>query len=400
MSQFIGARIKALRKKRGLSQEGLARLLGFNDRQTVSAIETGIRRVAASELLLVVEKLNAKLEYFTDPFRLDGEVRFSWRQNNVAMSELSEYERTASRWIGAYRRLAELTGQPAPLMRHVLGLTRHSTFEDAMRAGERFASEFRLGPVPARHVAEVMQDQLGILVLMVDAYQGISGAACRLPEFDTVLIARGEVSGRRNFDLAHELFHILTWHVMPPERVENSRSFGDNHVEKLANSFAAALLMPKAELGSFENCDDWSVECLMARLNAKADELEVSSSALRWHLVGLRKLTRAKARAIPDAALRNNGGKRASFLRRCFHDHLSKWLLQPLTMANCRFAGPHNRSDSTSKIWNSCSLTTALIAKLACDRGGPQKDCARRHECDYRSTSDRNLAGSCWRISN
>ena len=90
-----------------------------------------------------------------------------------------------------------------------LGLTRQSKIEDAMNAGERFTAEFRLGVVPANCLAEVMQKQLGILVLMVDAYQGISSAGCHLLEFYTVMIARGEAAGRRNFELAHELFHIL-----------------------------------------------------------------------------------------------------------------------------------------------------------------------------------------------
>ena len=64
-----------------------------------------------------------------------------------------------------------------------------------MNAGDRFAAEFELGDVPAQRLAAAMQDELGILVIMVDAYQGISGAACRLPELDAVLIARGEVGG-------------------------------------------------------------------------------------------------------------------------------------------------------------------------------------------------------------
>ena len=38
-----------------------------------------------------------------------------------------------------------------------------------------------------------------------------------------------------------------------------------------------------------------------------ADELRVTSSALKWRLVALGELTRATARSIPDAALRNNG---------------------------------------------------------------------------------------------
>ncbi|MGH7986307.1 MAG: helix-turn-helix transcriptional regulator, partial [Candidatus Binataceae bacterium] len=45
MTNLIGARIKALREERSLSQDDLARLFGFKDRQTVSAIETGERRV-------------------------------------------------------------------------------------------------------------------------------------------------------------------------------------------------------------------------------------------------------------------------------------------------------------------------------------------------------------------
>ena len=110
-----------------------------------------------------------------------------------------------------------------------------------MDAGERFVAELGLGPVLALRLAAVMGEELRILVLMVDAQEGISGAACRLPELDAVLIARREVAGRRNFDLAHELFHILTWDAMPPEHVESAGDFGGNRVEQLANNFAAAV---------------------------------------------------------------------------------------------------------------------------------------------------------------
>ncbi len=290
----------------------MARLFGFKDRQTVSAIENGVRRVTAEELLLAVEKLRVPLDYFTDPFRLDGEALFSWRQGGVGPSELGEYERTAGRWIGAYRILAAQVGQRAPLMRQALGLTKVSRFEDATDAGERFVTEFELGVVPAQRLAAAMQDRFGILVLMVDAYRGISGAACRLPEFDAVLVARGEVAGRRNFDLAHELFHILTWEAMPPEHTEDASDFSGNRVEQLANNFAAAVLMPKAALDSFDDWGRLDVNSLITRLNATADELCVTSSALRWRLVALRKLPKGQARAIPEAALRNNGREDSS----------------------------------------------------------------------------------------
>ena len=192
-------------------------------------------------------------------------------------------------------------------MRQALGLTKLSSFNDAVIAGERFVAEFELGAVPAQRLGTAMQERLGILVLMVDAYQGISGAACRLPELDAVLIARGEVAGRRNFDLAHELFHILTWEAMPPEHVEDTSDVGGGRVEQLANNFAAAVLMPRAPLESFRDWGRLDMDGLIARLNAIADELDVTSSALRWRLVALRQLSKAQARAIPEAALRNNG---------------------------------------------------------------------------------------------
>src|SRR5271166_5665882 len=136
MTNLIGARIKALREERRLSQDDLARLFGFKDRQTVSAIETGERRVSAEELVLAVQKLGQPLEYFTDPFMLVGEGRFSWRQTDVGPQRLSAYERNAGRWIAAFRAIAPQVGRAAPLLRRALGISRHHRFEEAMDAGE------------------------------------------------------------------------------------------------------------------------------------------------------------------------------------------------------------------------------------------------------------------------
>ena len=304
--QLIGARIKALREKRGLSQDSLAQLFGFKDRQTVSAIETGLRRVTAEELVLAVEKLGAPLEYFTDPFLLVGEGRFSWRRTGVDAGRLEEYERHAGRWIASFRFLAPRVGRRTPLMRRALALTRHSRFEDAMQAGDRFAAEFGLGDEPATRLAEVMEQDLGIMVLMVDACDGISGAACRLPELDAVLIARREVPGRRHFDLAHELFHILTWDAMPPEHCEEAR--GDRRQsgraagQQLRRGSSDAARRPGAVRGLAG-----AVRAeLIARLNAAANALGVTATALKWRLVALGELKPATARSLPEEALRNN----------------------------------------------------------------------------------------------
>jgi Zn-dependent peptidase ImmA (M78 family)/DNA-binding XRE family transcriptional regulator len=309
MTSLIPVRLKALREERKLSQDELARLFGFKDRQTVSAIETGERRLSAEELLLAVEKLGASLDYFTNPFMLVGEGKFSWRQSNVGLERLTAFENISGRWIAAMRTLAPQVGRPSAYLRHSLKLTPKSHFEDAIEAGERFAADFDLERlVPAERLADVIESKLGILVLNVDAIEGVSGAACRLPDLDVVLINRLEVEGRRHFDLAHELFHILTWDTMPPQHVEEASEYSKIRVEQLANNFASTVLMPSTALERFGPwSSDLSVEQIIARLNAAADALAVTATALKWRLVAIGKLEYTKAKGIPDAALRNNG---------------------------------------------------------------------------------------------
>jgi transcriptional regulator with XRE-family HTH domain/Zn-dependent peptidase ImmA (M78 family) len=307
MTARIGSRIKALREQRGQSQDELARLFGFKDRQTLSAIETGERKVSAEELLRAVQLFGVQLDYFTDPFLLAGDGHFSWRQSGARPAALADYEIDAGRLVAAFRALGPQVGRDAPLLRHALGLNRQSRLDEAAAAGERFAREFRLGDVPAARLAEVMERELGILVLMVDPIDGVSGAACRLPELDVVLINRREIPGRRHFDLAHEGFHLLTWDAMPPEHVEEVAPKNRTRVEQLADSFASAVLMPAPVLDRF---GDWATledDDLVALLNATADELRVSASALRWRLVSLGRLEKSVGSRIPEDRLRHNG---------------------------------------------------------------------------------------------
>lgn len=300
---LVGARVRALREQLGFNQDRVAALLGFKDRQTLSAIETGERRVTAEELMRFAEVLAAPLDYFTDPFILAGEGGFSWRQSGVAPARLDAYERDAGRLIALHRAL----GDAPSLMRPGLRLTERSSFEDAQEAGERFVAEFGLGDVPSARLAEVMERDLGILVLMVDAIPGVSGAACHLPEFDAVLINRNEAPGRRHYDLAHELFHVLTWETMPPKRVENTDVLDKGRVEQLADNFASALLMPRAAL---DRLGPWGADegaALADRLNEAAEALGVTSQALKWRLVSVRALSKAAAAGADADRLRNNG---------------------------------------------------------------------------------------------
>jgi transcriptional regulator with XRE-family HTH domain/Zn-dependent peptidase ImmA (M78 family) len=288
----IGRRLRALREGKHMTQESLAKVLGLNDRQSISQIENGQRRLSASELVTVVHHFDVTIDTMTNPFLLSNKSSFSWRQHHVPSAELDQFELRAGEWIGAYRELNRLSDvRLKKLLPHLDGLTHKSPFEHAVEVGEDVAEELNLGDKPALRLAEVLQDRLGMLILMVDALPGISGAACRLPELNAVLINRSETAARRNSDLAHEFFHILTWDVMKPERVESSDESWDQprtrshernqRIEQLADNFASGLLMPSAVLDALGephgDLVDW--------LAAAAAELGVSSRALKWRLV-------------------------------------------------------------------------------------------------------------------
>src|SRR5438128_2545269 len=76
------------------------------------------------------------------------------------------------------------------------------------------------GDEPGRSLPNAIEQRLGVPVLFVDAPQAISGAASKLEDLSVILINRNEPEYRRNYDLAHELFHILTWQAMPPDPLD------------------------------------------------------------------------------------------------------------------------------------------------------------------------------------
>ena len=293
MQSFIGKRLKAAREQAGLTQHQLSSSLGFKDRQTLAAIESGKRKVSAEELLLVMQTLNRDLEYFTDPFRLDGEGSFSWRTSAESVElidEFEEFESWASRCLALYRNLA--TQEDVWTFPLRLSLTTKSSYEDAHRAAEWLANEWELGDVPAIMLEEAVGERLRALVLYTDPPEGISGAAVKLSGLSAILINRNEPAGRRSFDLAHELFHLLTWDTIKPAYSEYSDEPNTKkRSEQLANCFASALLMPEGILGTWwEQAPDSNETEWRSWVFESANKLHVTAPALLWRFVQLGKL--------------------------------------------------------------------------------------------------------------
>lgn len=75
----LGARLKAARRRAGMSQAALATAMGIGHRRKIWQIETGQRQIKAAELVAAATALGQSLENLTNPFRLGADARFTWR---------------------------------------------------------------------------------------------------------------------------------------------------------------------------------------------------------------------------------------------------------------------------------------------------------------------------------
>lgn len=284
-ARMIGERVCHARLAADLSQAELAEKLGFNDRQTVSTIESGKRAVSAEELVKLTAVLGQSLDFFTDPYVVTEKHDFSYRAAPGAEKSLPAFEEQITRLIATQRRFRELLGETAsPIQPQITSLSKQSPLDFATFLGEKTARAWNLGEVPAVNLRAAIERELGASILYVDAPATISGVACRMADGDYIFINRNEPLSRQNFDLGHELFHLLTWEKMPPERLDLPGT--RTPVERLANCFTAGLLMPPEAIKA-----RWAQRVanqpLDAWLRQHAAELRISPAALYWRAVNL-----------------------------------------------------------------------------------------------------------------
>jgi Zn-dependent peptidase ImmA (M78 family)/transcriptional regulator with XRE-family HTH domain len=289
--KLIGYRVKAAREAMGWTQDRLTQAIGLKDRQSVSDIENGKRALKPDELLALSDLLDRDIEFFIDPFAVAGEAQFSWRAAaEVPEASLDGFELKAGQWIGLLRWLREQQCSRASVLKRALRLSPQSSYEDAQERAESLVAELDLGVIPADGLIDKIERELDIPILFIDTIdcQSISGATCHLEEMAVILINRNESEARRFFDLAHELFHALTWDALKPDHRESNAIEERNkekRIEQLANNFAAALLMPRASLDKLidpDRLDD------IARLGEVASLLRVAPLTLAWRLFNLK----------------------------------------------------------------------------------------------------------------
>ena len=156
------------------------------------------------------------------------------------------------------------------------------TYADAADLARHVRRELALGDQPAHELLRVLEDACGVKIFHRDFQPTGTAASSKSDAFGmAILLNAGNARWRRNHDLAHELFHLLTWNLFRREQ-EDVSSVASEREEKLATCFAGNLLMPEESLRSALNRRAKDGKISYAALYDVARQFDVSVESLLW----------------------------------------------------------------------------------------------------------------------
>ena len=305
--EVLDKRIMAARQAAGFSITEAAQKLGFKNYQTLSAIEKGARKINAHELIMMARLYGRNLEYFLESDVAPDPVPL-WRHEvkpalKTRKTDVNQIQRQFLSFLENYSNLE-----------HLLGLKRrwkdiqtnydkddfaYNGFERADKLGSDIHNRLDLGSRPASNLLNVLENNLRFKILHLPLKDGLSGAGIVDNTMGVgILINLNDAPWRRNFDLAHELFHTVTWDVFSLEEIGDGTK--KTRPEQYADIFASSLLLPEAHLLDALKETATNNKIRFVDIIELAKDFGVSSEAILWRLVNLDILKKSQVQKMLD----------------------------------------------------------------------------------------------------
>ena len=298
--EVLEKRIMAARRAAGFSISEAAQKLGFKNYQTLSAIEKGARKINAHELIIIARLYGRSLDYFLESDVAPDPVPL-WRK--TAETDANRVQRQFLSFLEKYTNLEHLLG----LKRKWKDIQKNydrddfsfDGFERADKLGAEIHNFLDLGSRPSSNLLYVLENKLRFKILHIPLGDGVSGASIVDNTLGVgILINANDAPWRRNFDLAHELFHVITWNVFSPEEIGNGTK--KTRPEQYADIFASSLLLPEAHLLDTLKETITTNEVKIIDIIEVAKDFGVSTEAVLWRLVNLKILKKSQAQKVLD----------------------------------------------------------------------------------------------------
>lgn len=308
----VGEAIRQAREAMGMSQRALAERVGLSAAQTVSEIELGRRAVRTAELVKFSRALHTDVDVLLGLREAPRAPLVLWRR--VADGH---HRARDAQLLERARRYAQLeawtASEPAAVLPDFPFDPRAATQHRVASLAAETRKQLDLGSIPAAALVRTLEDVYGVKIFferLEKEDDGSCSAACVRGDFGAaILMNASEAPWRRNFNFAHELFHLVTWDAVQRAWLEDTRRGPTPRwyaqLERLADHFAAHLLLPADALLARFDARTREGKVTYRGLAVLAREFEVSTHAL---LIRLRELGRLRQtdvnRLRDDAAFR------------------------------------------------------------------------------------------------
>lgn len=242
----LAFRLKAAREAIGLSLSDAAKRLGYPNYQTLSNIENGQREVKVSELASFARIYFCNISDFLTEQSPRKDYAILWRNPPDAGDLKKQAEREIFSLCEQYHMMEQLLGIKSE--KGFLEVTRESvkTTTAINRLAKNTGIMMGLGQRPSCSLHKVLEQEYSVKILYYPLAYGSAASMVHADMGKAVVINANEVPWRQNYDLAHELFHLILWKAFSLEEMKDNIFFSD--IEKKADSFASMLLLPEDEI--------------------------------------------------------------------------------------------------------------------------------------------------------
>jgi Zn-dependent peptidase ImmA (M78 family) len=205
-----------------------------------------------------------------------------------------------------YQLLEEVTGENRLPALEPWPVEFDLTWKSVAEKAKELVRAWNLGARPAACLHEILEEKRHIKIVSYDLREAGSALTAEGGFGYIVALNATEAPWRKNFSLAHELFHLLSKNRFPLDEIHRDligESSEKPKYERYADTFAATLLMPdKDVIRELENrlIDDNRVEWV--DLVGIAMEFGVSTEAMLWRLKRLGRLKAEQVEQLLESA--------------------------------------------------------------------------------------------------
>lgn len=279
----LAEKLKYARQRSGLTGNHVKERAGIGE-SSLSEFENGKREPSLSQLNALAGVYNRSISFFLSegPVPQDAVL---WRKRPSEGE--GNIEATFLRLCEQYHNLEVWTDEKLSFsLPESQGNAKTYGYADAEMLAKRVRDELQLGDRPAKVLLSVLEEIWGIKIFHLD-FQPPGTAACTMSDTfgPAVLLNSNNVRWRRNFDVAHELFHLLTWQIFRSDLSMKMHLIEEGaEEEKFATCFARHLLMPVEVIKTSVDMRVENGKISLESLLDIARQFDVSIEALLWHM--------------------------------------------------------------------------------------------------------------------